>query len=298
MKREIITAADGKALSVAVWECEAPKAMVQISHGMAEHIARYDAFAQYLNARGFLVFGDDHRGHGETDPEALGLAGEGDIFALTVEDMRALSRRFRERYGLPLVLLGHSYGSFLSQAYLLRGTDELAGCVLSGSALMAGAAVKMGRAIAKARLKKKKDQPGDILAGLTFRSYDRKFKEGLNAWLSRDKAEVGKYNVDPYCGYTCSYGFYYWFFGGLLAIAGDNGAAANPAVRLYLTSGQRDHVGGKDAKLVQKLAARYRAMGYEPTVKIYENARHEILNEIDRQAVYADILAFIESCIA
>lgn len=295
MKREVFTAVDGKEISVAVWESENPRALVQIAHGMAEHIERYDAFARYLNGLGYTVFGDDHRGHGQTDPDALGLTGGGDIFALTVSDMMALSSLFIERYRLPLVLYGHSYGSFLSEAYLNAGCTHLAGCVLSGSALMDGGTLAFGKLLAKT---KKPDTPGEIFASITFRAYDRKINEGINGWLTRDKAEVGKYNTDPLCGFTCSYGFYRAFFNGLIGINKDKTKTARPNFPLLLISGNRDGVGGKNAKLVKKLDAYYRKKGFAPTLKIFDGARHETLNETNRDEVFAYISAFIDQAVS
>lgn len=298
MEREIWQASDGKDINVAVWEnVESPRGIVQISHGMAEHIARYDDFAKFLNSKGYIVFGDDHRGHGLTDPNALGLAGDGHLFDKTVDDMAGLTKEFSSRFNLPIVLLGHSYGSFLTQSYLLKHRHLISGCVLSGSADMGGGSVAMGSLIVKRRLKRKKDEPGKIMARLTFKSYDKKFKEGINGWLSRDKAEVGKYNTDEFCGFYCSNGFYYYFFEGLKAIQKADFATIDKDFKLMIVSGSRDYVGGNKAALVKKLNERYINAGLKPVFKLYEDARHEILNEINNAEVYADIEAFISKCI-
>ena len=118
MKTEIFTAADGKAISLKIWdEASEPRMVLQLVHGMAEHVSRYNDFAEYLNSCGIIVAGDDHRAHGDTDPDALGLAGEGDLFHKTVEDEKGITALLKERYGLPVVIMGHSYGSFLTQRY-------------------------------------------------------------------------------------------------------------------------------------------------------------------------------------
>lgn len=293
MKREEFTAFDGKKIAIAVWdEAKNPKAVVQIVHGMAEHIARYDEFARFLNSRGYIVEGDDHRAHGLTDRDALGLAGSGDLFENTVRDERDLTAMLKSRYGLPVILFGHSYGSFLSQRYLSIDPGELTAAVLCGSAYMTGAPVNFGYAIARRKVKKHRDEEGKIFASLTFGSYDKKFGEGLGGWLNRDAEAVGKYNADPLCNFTCSNGFYYPFFKGLKSIKKAKHERLSPDFPLMIISGSDDMVGGR-GKLVRKLDKRYRKLGLSPKTKLYEGCRHEILNEINRAEVYADVAAFL-----
>lgn len=295
MIREEFTAFDGKKIAIAIWdEVENPKAVVQIVHGMAEHIARYDEFARYLNSRGYIVEGDDHRAHGLTDKDALGLAGNGDLFEKTVRDERDLTAMLKARYSLPVILFGHSYGSFLSQRYLSIDPRPLKAAVLCGSAFMTGAPVSFGHAIAKRKVKKHRDEKGEIFASLTFGGYDKKFGEGAGGWLNRDKAEVDKYNADPLCNFTCSNGFYYWFFRGLKAIKKAKHENLAPDFPLMIISGSDDMVGGR-GKLVKKLNKRYQKLGLNPRFKLYEGGRHEIVNELNRAEVYADVADFFDS---
>lgn len=303
MRRETYVAEDGKHISLCVWdEVESPKGIVQIVHGMAEHVARYDEFARYLNARGFIVAGDDHRAHGQTDPNDLGfVVGEGDLFEKTVGDERGITDWLLERYRLPLVLFGHSYGSFLTQRYLTISADKLAGTVLCGSAFMQGATVNLGAYLANRKCKKKKgagkDDPGLLFARMTFGAYDKKLKDGINGWLNRDESEVRKFNEDLQCGFICSNGFYKYFFNGLKTIAADDLANLRKDLPLLIISGSCDYVGGL-GKLVKKLEARYRAVGLNPQMKLYEGARHELTVETCRQEVFADVTAFAERCVA
>ena len=166
MKTEIFTAADGKAISLKIWdEASEPRMVLQLVHGMAEHVSRYNDFAEYLNSCGIIVAGDDHRAHGDTDPDALGLAGEGDLFHKTVEDEKGITALLKERYGLPVVIMGHSYGSFLTQRYISLGTSDIAGCILMGSAAMEGFVVNVGARIAAKKMKKgEKDARGKFFA--------------------------------------------------------------------------------------------------------------------------------------
>lgn len=298
MKTETFTAEDGKAISLKIWdEAENPRGVIQLIHGMAEHISRYDEFARYLNTDGWIVVGDDHRAHGDTDPDALGLAGEGDLFEKTVADEKGITDLVRERYKLPVVVMGHSYGSFLTQRYLTLGTDKIAGCILMGSAAMEGFIVNMGRKIAAKKLKKgQKDEKGKFFAKQTFVKYDKKIKDGMGGWLCRDHAEVGKFNTDPQCNFTCSNGFYYYFFGGMQAIAADKGENIRKDLPLLIISGDADGVGGY-GKLVRKLYRRYEKFGLRPQLELIPGARHELVNETDKYDTYAKIKTFVQSAI-
>lgn len=297
MERVIYKAFDNKDINLAVWDkVENPKAVVQILHGMAEHMGRYDDFACFLNKSGYIVLGDDHRAHGLTDIDNLGKTGEGDLFENTVKDEIGISKWAIEKYKLPLVTFGHSYGSFLMQRYLLENSTVMSGCILTGSAFMRGAAVKLGRALATSRSKKHIHDSGKLFAKMTFISYDKKFREGLNAWLSRDIVQVGKYNTDNLCGFTCSNGFYKYFFNGLRTIYKADLTSMNKDLKLMIASGGKDYVGGC-SKLTVSLFNRYKNAGLNPQLKIYSDARHEILNETNNAEVYCDLLKFIYACV-
>ena len=290
MKREILNI-NGKNISIAVWDdTENAKGVVQLSHGMAEHIQRYDDFARFLCGNGYIVIGDDHRGHGYTDPDKLGVA-SGDIFEDKVADLRYITSYASKTYGLPVILMGHSYGSFLTQRYLTYGFDGIKAAILCGSAKQGGLILKVGKSLSRKKCKNEADEPGATFAKMTFEKYDNDFGEGKNSWLSLSKENVQKFNADPLCGFTCSNGFYYSFFTGI-----DN---ANKFLRqgdgfkLLIVSGSEDPVGGY-CKYVEKLNRMYLKAGYDTTLHLYENMRHEILNEEGKQIVYDDILAFLD----
>lgn len=292
MEKTNFNGRDGKTLSLCVWDTvENPVGIVQIVHGMAEHVSRYDEMARYLNSRGFIVAGDDHRAHGETDPQALGLAGEGDLFEKTVADELDISDMLRKSYKLPLVVFGHSYGSFVTQRYLTIDAGKIAGCVLCGSAFMHGPAVAAGSFLADMKARKHKDEPGRLFAKMTFASYDKKFGGAPGAWLNRDAAEVEKYRNDPLCDFTCSNGFYKYFFRGLKTIAAADLSGIPDALPMLIVSGSDDCVGGR-GKLVKKLAARYTRAGLKPIVKLYPGARHELAVETCRQTFFGDVADF------
>ena len=294
MKREILNV-NGKNISIAIWdETENPKGVVQISHGMAEHIMRYDDFARFLCDKGYIVVGDDHRGHGYTDPDSLGKA-DGDIFEDTVADLRYITAEIKKHYNLPIVLMGHSYGSFLAQRYLTYGFDELKGVILCGSAKQGGTILKIGKSISRRKCRNEADEEGRTFAKMTFEKYEKEAGDGKNGWLSINRENVERYNADSLCGFTCSNGFYYSFFCGI-----DN---ANKSLRqgngfkLLIISGTDDPVGGY-CKNVEKLDKMYRKAGYDTQMHLYENMRHEILNEDGKQIVYDDVLNFINEVIA
>ncbi len=293
MRREAFIASDGKELKLAVWDdVKKPVAVVQLVHGMAEHIERYDRFAKYLNDNGYVVIGDDHRAHGLTDFNNLGKSGDYDLFERTVEDEREITDWIKRDYRLPVVLFGHSYGSFLTQRYLQKGDNGLSAAVLCGSAYMTGVAVKLGYAVAKSKFNRHRDEEGKFFASVTFDAYDKKLGEGKGAWLNRDATEVQKYQADPYCGFTCSVGFYRWFFGGLKRIAKEKNLPLSSDFPLLIISGACDPVGG-NGKLVKSLYERYEKKGLSPILKLYEGARHEILNELNKEEVYSDVRDFI-----
>lgn len=298
VKDLIFTASDGVNLSLTVWdEVENAKAVVVIGHGMAEHIGRYDGFAQFLNGHGFIVVGADKRGHGKTDPGHLGLTKGLDLFERTAMDDREIAAHLKGQYNLPLIAFMHSYGSFIMQRNLYE-ENPYTYIVLSGSAFMGGAIVSMGRFLAKLKGKKKQDTPGKMFARMTFKSYDKKFKQGLNGWISRDLKEVGKYNADPLCGFICSVGFYLSFFTGLKKV--EKGAflsCPDKNAKILILSGSNDMVGGK-GKLVAKLSDKLTNAGFAPEVKLFEGGRHELLNEKNKKEVYDFLLERFDAALS
>ena len=302
MKNEKFTSFDGTVLQCYLWnDVKNPKGVVQISHGMAEHARRYDNFATFLNRNGYIVYADDHRAHGltSTKQSTKGVKGyhKGDIYMDTVKDEIAITDYLAEKYGLPVVYLGHSYGSMLGQRYI-EMPNKSCGAVLCGSANMKGAVLGLGSSIANmqyALLGGEKE--GKLLNSLSFGSYNAKFKKDKTpfAWLSRDKEQVKKYIFDEQCGYTMSIAFFKFFFQGLKSsYKSDNLAGIDKNKPVAIFSGAQDPVGGA-GKLVKKLYDMYKNPGVKDvTMKLYDGARHEILNETNNAEVYADFLAAIE----
>lgn len=289
---------------MSIWEPDcAPKGIVQIFHGMVEHIDRYEHFAHYLNSKGYIVAGDDHRGHGRTaGVEFLGKVPFGHTYFDTIDDEKVITSYLKKRYGnLPLFVFAHSYGSFLGQGYIQQNSENIDGCILSGSANMSGIEPKIGRFVANIQHKLYgKDKAAEFIKNMTFGGYEKSFKKEKrqNAWLNRDASECEKYNSDKYCNYTMSVGFYKNFFDGLCRIyEQDRLAGIDKKLPIFIVAGDKDPV-GKMGKLVSKLYDMYTQLGIEDVkIKLYEDARHEIVNELNKDEVYADIAGWLDNLV-
>ena len=278
----LFTSYDQKQIYVREWtKVSDPVGVIQIAHGMNEYTGRYEKFAAYFNALGYIVVGDDHRGHGETDEATLGYT-EGDMFADTVKDMAGIAKFYREKYaGLKYVLFGFSYGSFLTQAFVGKYARFLDGAVIAGSSRQNAAAVAAGRAFADlGGAVKGKDAPAKFVNKTVFGGYQKKFKEG--EWLSTDAENNERYHADPYCEFVCSNNFFASFFKGLSGLY-KKGACAPADLPILLISGKDDPVGDM-GKGVERLAKYYKETGVrDVAVRLIEGARHEFLNEAEHR---------------
>ena len=302
--KKVLKGKDGYEFSVSFWLPDGKvKGIVQILHGMVEYIDRYDDFARYLCNLGFAVAGDDHRGHGFTaGEENLGKVPDGHTYFDTVDDAIILTDYLQSKYpDVPTIVFGHSYGSFLAQGYIQQNSDKINGCVLCGSARMDNSDVKMGRKVANMQFKLYgKDKPANLIRKLSFGGYDKPFKheKRKNAWLNRDVDACEKYNNDKFCNYTMSIGFYKYFFDGLIKIyEQDRLDKINKDLPLFIISGDKDPVGNM-GKLVRELYDLYVDNGIKNVkIKLYNNARHEILNELNKTEVYQDVSDWIKEVI-
>ena len=269
------------------------KGVVKITHGMAEHSARYDDFARFLNANGYIAVMNDLRGHGLTaQPDSLGYA-DGDMFADNVKDQLEIVDYCNRTYKLPVFLMGHSYGSFVTQRVIQHDPD-VKGYILSGSNYIKGLQYDLCGLIAKRMAEKKSGAfPAETIARLSFSKYDKKFG-GKNNWLSSDAGQVEKYNSDPMCGFVCSANFYKTFMRGIKPLYDkkefDDSVFHKP---LLILSGQQDPV-GEFGKGVTKLYEFYLRIGFDcVTLRLYPEGRHEMLNEVNKEQVYLDILQWL-----
>ena len=268
---------------------------------MAEHALRYDDFAKTACKRGFAVVASDHRGHGKTGAKSglMGYLADGDGFARVVEDQKEINAEIKKQYpGLPIVIIGHSFGSFVTQEYIERYGSTIKAAVLIGSA---GPNPSVSVALLLANLNcafKGRKSPAKFMNALVFGSYNNRVKNPHTAfdWLSRDANEVKKYIDDEYCGFVCTAGFFQDFMRGLKRLHTQEALKGIPAaLPVLITAGSEDPVsdGGKTLKALYRI---YQDMGMQDvSLKLYENGRHEILNETDKEEVKADILGWIEA---
>ncbi|MDR0852530.1 MAG: lysophospholipase [Clostridiales Family XIII bacterium] len=275
-----------------------PRAVIQLAHGMAEHSARYDEFARFLAAHGFIVCMNEHAGHG-SHAETLGYFAEKNGLDYVVSDMKALMDEVTADYpSLPVFLFGHSMGSFLSRKYITLYGDTLTGCILSGTA---GSNPALGLGILLSSLQKKIKGPksvGKFLSMMAFGSYTKKIKDPVNlcAWLSSVDDICIRYKEDDLCGFCFTASGYHDLFTLLREINRKNWfAKVSTALPVYLMSGAADPVGAY-GKGVTQVYERLKDVGVSDlTMKLYPGGRHEMLNEANKYEVYEDILAWLES---
>jgi alpha-beta hydrolase superfamily lysophospholipase len=288
------------------WEPDAgaPKAVLQIAHGMAEHGARYARVAERLTAAGYAVYANDHRGHGRTasTPADLGYFADHDGFRRVVRDMVALSERIaQDRPGLPLFLLGHSMGSLFLRAYLFSDAARLAGVVISGTSGQSSFLAKLGGGLAKmARWRVGPRGRSKLLQLASIGAYNLAFRPNRTAcdWLSRDNAEVDKYIADPLCGFELTVQGWIDVYDCLLAIEREEDIARLPKdLPVYVFAGALDPVGGDNARGRWLIEALRRAGMRDVTTRFYPEARHETLNELNRDEVERDLLGWLDGAL-
>jgi alpha-beta hydrolase superfamily lysophospholipase len=297
---------EGVALFVHGWLPEtAPKAAVQIAHGLAEHAGRYARLAQALTGAGYAVYAGDQRGHGRTvqSPDDLGYFAERDGWRRCLDDLWLVNRRIAADHpGLPLLLIGHSMGSFMAQHFISEHGDALAGVVLSGSDGKPGALAVAGRLIARLeRLRLGPRGRSALIHSLAFGVFNRAFAPTRTEadWLSRDPAEVDKYIADPLCGFIAATQTWVEFLDALPELASPARLARVPKrLPIHLISGSTDPV-SDGTKRLEKLLAAYRTAGLERvTHRFYEGARHELFNETNRDEVTGDLLLWLDAVVA
>ena len=278
-----------------------PRAVVQIVHGVAEYVGRYDHVARFLTERGFLVCGEDHLGHGKTvDDGKYGYFGPRGGWDLVARDIRRLRELQGEKYpGGPYVMLGHSMGSFLTRTYLIRWPGTVDGAVLSGTGQEPAPLVALGKALAGGLcLLRGGDSVSPLVNAMSLGAYNKKFAPNRTGadWISRDEAVVDAYLKDPLCTFMPTVAMFRDMMGGLQYIADrSNLARMDKETPVYFLSGDRDPVGAM-GKGVEKVVRMFRKAGCrDVSVKLYPEGRHEMFNELNRDEVMADLLAWLES---
>lgn len=305
MKQEFsYPSADGvHAIHAAEWlpDQRPPRAVVQIVHGVAEYVERYDHLAQFLIAHGFLVCGEDHLGHGRTVTDGkYGYFAKKNGWSLVARDIRRLRELVGEKYpDVPYIILGHSMGSFLTRTYLIRWPGTVDAAVLSGTGQESPALVGLGKALANVvGAIRGPEHVSELVYDLSLGSYNKPFRPNRTPsdWLSRDETMVDADLKDPLCSFKPTVGMFRDMMGGLQFIADPkNLARMDKDTPVYFLSGDHDPVGSMGAG-VRKVERLFRDAGCKDvTVKLYPDGRHEMFNEINRQEVMEDLLGWLES---
>lgn len=293
---------DGKTtLHGMLWKPEeAPRAIVQIAHGICEYVGRYDAFAAFLAEQGFLVVGNDHLGHGQSwqDPRREGLFAEKNGWQTVVNDMEALRIRTAARYpALPCFLLGHSMGSFLARTYLIRFPGKVTGAILSGTGQPAPSMVRMGKALCSLLAAARgKGYRSPLVKRLAFGSYNKNFAPARteNDWISSDPQVVDAYCADRGTRFLPTVTLYGDMMEGIRFFSDrDKLKRMDRATPILFIAGAMDPVGEEGRGVERSYRAFLDAGCRDVTLKLYEGGRHEVLNEVFKQDVWKDVLHWL-----
>lgn len=288
-------------IHVKKWEPQAsmniePKAIVQIAHGMIEHIGRYHEFADFLVDHNILVYGNDHRGHGLTGEKQgqLGYLADENGFEKVTDDMVALTNQIKQDYpDTPLFLLGHSMGSFLARHYIQEHSHLIKGAILSGTGYYSWLSTTTAMKIAEALPPKEKSP---LMNTLVFSAYNKRIQNKTTDfdWLTGDEKSVQSYMDDPYCGFIPTAGFFKDLMTGLSIIHNHkNNRHIRSDLPMLIISGAEDPVGNY-TKGVWKTAEIYNKAGLDHVMTmLMDNGRHELLNEQNRDDIYQILLNWI-----
>lgn len=274
--------------------------ILQIVHGMAEYIERYEELAQFLAQKGILVTGDDHLGHGKSVPEdgTYGYFCEQDPATVVVRDVHRLKKITQEDYpGVPYVILGHSMGSFILRNYLFRYGTGIEGAIICGTGSQPQPLVKVCQAVAAIQGAFLGDaHVAKMIDKLAFGNYNKKIANAKTPfdWLCRDEKIVDAYMKDKWCGFTFTVNGFKTLFRLLDRLnQKDNLAKMPKGLPVYFIAGDMDPVGNY-GEGVKKAYEDFRQAGMEKvTIKLYPGGRHELLNEMNKIQVYGEIYTWI-----
>ena len=274
------------------------RAVFQISHGMIEFIERYEPFAAFLADKGYMVVGHDHLGHGKTakTPEDWGYFADGESPEILIGDMNKL-RTLSQEPDKPYFMLGHSMGSFYARQYLCEWGDELDGAIIMGTGFQPKALVQLARTICRVlAVFHGWHYRSKLVARLSFLGYNKGL-EGRTAhdWLNRDPVEVDRYRADERCTFIFTLNAYYSMFSGILRLYDPALLARVPKdLPLLFLAGDADPVGEQGAGVKRAVKSLLDAGVKNIEVKLYPSARHELLVELNREEVFADIGDWLE----
>lgn len=300
----IFQTADGQTIQAYRWKNEAIETIgvIQIAHGMVEHSLRYEPFISFLTSHGFIVYANDHRGHGKSykKKKNRGFFAKKDGFEKVVHDTALLTDLIvKQEPNLPLFLFGHSMGSLIMRRYIQVYDKPISGVILSGTAGDPKLIGKIGLAVAKSqRFLKGSKKRSPLMDRLIFGSYNKRFSPARTSFdfLTRDEQVVDEYIKDENCGFICSTSFYIDLLEGTLKIHRSEEIEHIPKqLPIFLFAGEEDPV-GDFGKGVQAVYEQYVEHGLEQvSLKLYEGGRHEMLNELNKEEVYMDVLNWLDT---
>lgn len=291
MVKDYVFNTDSNPIRIKVYSVENPVSVMLIIHGMQEHSGRYENIAKEFNKQDIAVVTSDLRGHGDNVVYAPGLD-KGSIFLNIVDDQKLIIEKIKEIFpNVPVVVLGHSYGSFVTQR-LIRDRVNVDKFILSGSSYMKGAIVSAGNMIAGiSGVFKGRNKPAKLIEAMSIKGYGKGFEDGN--WLTRDSAVWEAYKQDERCGQVFPIAFYRSMFTELPKNYKKLKNAVGYKPTIFILSGTNDPVGGF-SKGVKKLYGVYNSAKFDVSIKLYEGGRHEMLNETNKAEVIADIVKFIK----
>ncbi|MCI8481916.1 MAG: alpha/beta hydrolase [Clostridia bacterium] len=289
-----VTSSTKEEIYAKIWkneEIQHYRGIVQLVHGMEEHIGRYEDFAEILSKQGYIVVGHDHLGHGNTakKEEDFGYFAKKDGWNHLAEDVHILQNKIAKEYSkLPYFIFGHSMGSLVVRTYLTKYQDDLAGVILSGTSGQK-AGLLTGQILTKLiMLVKGERYRSSLLEYLVTGSFNKKFKPNRTKadWTTRDEQQVDKYQKDPKCGINFTTNGYLNLLKGTYYLSKQKNINKTNPIPILLISGDKDPVGGMGKGVIRVLNMLEKAGLKQVDIRLFKDARHELLNEVNRDEVY------------
>jgi len=301
VQESFVTALDGSEIYLRKWLPERdPRGIIQIAHGMTEHAGVYTDFIAALLEAGYGVYAHDHKGHGKTvkREEDYGHFKPNVGWNEAVSDVIFVSETIRKEQTCPLFLLGHSMGSFLSRRAVQLKGELYDGFLISGTGGNPGLLGSIGHKVATIEMKLRGEKTkSPMLNFLSFGNFNSHFKPNRTKfdWLSSDNNQVDKYIADPLCGFICTTSFYRELFSGVLEVNKLEEFKKTPKnLPIHIFSGDRDPVGDM-GKGVKEVYENYKKCGVKDvTLRLYENGRHEMFHEVNRDEVFQDLISWLD----
>ncbi len=301
VQESFVTALDGSEIYLRKWLPERdPRGIIQIAHGMTEHAGVYTDFIAALLEAGYGVYGHDHKGHGKTvkREEDYGHFKPNVGWNEAVSDVIFVSETIRKEQTCPLFLLGHSMGSFLSRRAVQLKGELYDGFLISGTGGNPGILGSIGHKVATIEMKLRGEKTkSPMLNFLSFGNFNSHFKPNRTKfdWLSSDNNQVDKYIADPLCGFICTTSFYRELFSGVLEVNKLEEFKKTPKnLPIHIFSGDRDPVGDM-GKGVKEVYENYKKCEVKDvTLRLYENGRHEMFHEVNKDEVFQDLISWLD----